>query len=382
METLIDILAIPGELLIGAIAALDSLPDFIRAMLTALVLAGLLRYFEVRIPPNEVQYGQSFRKSAFISLILIPLFVYVFPASRMVVFVEDLTLPAPTDHWLWQTLLFAWLAGFLLTLGQFARAQLKTRKEVAGLPRIEDEKLLARLAHWQRRLGMSREISLVQFSGDQPRRFMTKSRTGIPTAAMHWPGSVQDVVLIQALCHLQKRHARWHLIAQFVSSLYWPITWVQTLHAHLLEDFERSTDALADSCYRDHLGYARALSQLEQRTKPPGQAASEDEIRERPRAPARYVARIRHLFTPAAEPHWNLEASLADRREAVKPLWRDPYDKVVLFVGQAIFLAFLSTGVTLEEKPPEIDRNYDLPFAVLWKEHFHRNLELQDRTVR
>jgi hypothetical protein len=382
METVTDILAIPAELLIGAIAVLDSLPDFIRAMLAALVLALLLRYFEVRIPPSEVQYGQSFRKSALISLLLIPLFVYFFPASRMVVFVEELPLPAPSDHWLWRSLFAAWFAGFILTLVQFARAQLQTRGEVAGLPGIEDEKLVARLAHWQRRLGMSREIMLVQYSGEQPRQFMTKTKIGIPTAALHWPGSVQDIVLIHALCHLQKRHARWQLIAQFVSALYWPITWIQTLHADLLEDFERATDALADSCYQDHLGYARALGQLEQRTKAPGQVAADNETGKLPRALTGYLARIRRLLQPAAEPHWNLEALLADRREAVKPLWRDPYDKVVLFVGQAVFLAFLLTGVTLEERPPELDRNYELPFAVLWKEHFHRNLELQDKTVR
>ena len=52
---------------------------------------------------------------------------------------------------------------------------------------------------------------------------------------------------------------------------------------------------------------------------------------------------------------------------------------MVLFVGQAMFLAFLLTGTTLKERPPEVDYEYSFPFELFWKEHFHRNLELQEK---
>ena len=44
-----------------------------------------------------------------------------------------------------------------------------------------------------------------------------------------------------------------------------------------------------------------------------------------------------------------------------------------------VFLAFLLTGVTLKEKPPELEYKYYMPFELLWKEYFHRNQELIDK---
>ena len=70
---------------------------------------------------------------------------------------------------------------------------------------------------------------------------------------------------------------------------------------------------------------------------------------------------------------------LRERSEDNQLSWTDPYDRVVLFVGQAVFLAFLLTGTTLKERPPEVDYEYSFPFELLWKEHFHRNQEMLDQ---
>ena len=92
-----------------------------------------------------------------------------------------------------------------------------------------------------------------------------------------------------------------------------------------------------------------------------------------------YGNALRQLLKPAIEPEWRLDELLAERSADNRISWTDPYDRVVLFVGQAVFLAFLLTGTTLKERPPEIDYEDSFPFELLWKEHFHRNLELQEK---
>ncbi|MEJ2086892.1 MAG: hypothetical protein P8Y69_00080 [Gammaproteobacteria bacterium] len=385
MDALLDI---PGQALIGAIGLLDSLPGYIRAMLSAALLAGFLRLFETRIPRREVLYGQSFRKTVLVVLIFIPVMVWLFPSSRMVVFVEELPDPGPSDHWLWHTLLLAWLTGFLAAGTQLARVHWRARQEVSAMTPVDDEKLLSRLVHWQRRLGVRKAFELVAFTGDAPRQLIHRRVIGIPSAATHWPGSALDVVIIQSLSANKQHHGIWHLLAQLVSCLYWPVTWVPALHARLLADFQRAGDELTESCYQDHLGYDRALRQLQQRLS----ARDDRRIDADERIPAawrmpitsvrRWSKSLLHRLTPEPEPDWNLDTLVAERDAEKTLVWTDPYDKVVLFVGQAMFLAFLLTGVTLKEKPADFEDTYAMPFALLWKEHFHRNQELMDRTQR
>jgi hypothetical protein len=382
------LLALPGEALIGAIGLLDSLPGYIRAMLAAALLVASLRLFEVRIPRNQVLYGQSFRKTALVVLVVIPLLVWLFPSSRMVVFVEELPTAAQDDHWAWQALAGIWLIGALAALARLLQACRSASTAARDMIRVEDEKLLARLAHWQRRLGMREPVSLVLFVGDIPRQLMRRGTIGIPAGAVHWPGTTRDIVLIQSLCHLKQGHGRWHRMALMVACLYWPVTWIQTLHSRLLVDFQRSADQLTESCYRDPMGYDRALRQLQQRLTPPAAGArSEVELSgSRWQAVAESMRHwresVRCLLAPEPEPVWNPDVLVVEREEERLLIWTDPYDKVVLFVGQAMFLAFLLTGVTLKEKPPEFEDAYYLPFELLWKENFHRNQEFLERTQR
>lgn len=383
METLLHY---PQDLLLGTIGLLDSLPDSIRAVLAATILALLLGVFERRIPTHETQYGQSYRKAALVVLLLIPLFVWLFPASRMIVFVEELTPGAGSRHWFWTALLGIWSVGFAVAVLALARAYRRERREKAQLIIVEDEKVLARLNHWQRRLGMNTPFTVLAIPGDRPRFLFPATSVAIPKAALHWPGALQDILLITALAHVKQRHRRWHLFGQLVCCAYWPLPWIQSLHNNLLRDFQQSADELAGSCYQDRIGYNTALRQLEARMKPSKRGPTHDTgqqqglIARSQRALDHYATQMRRLISPVIEPRWQLEALVAVRSSEVKLLWRDPYDKVVLFVGQAVFLAFLLTGVTLRERPPEIDYEYSMPFELLWKEHFHRSLELQEKT--
>ena len=147
------LLTIPQDLLLGAIALLDAMPDGARAALAAIFLILFLQHFEARIPSFEIQYGQSFRKTALVALVLIPAFIWLVPASRMTVYVDVLEPAASGVHPFWLTLLVLWLAGLLTSLAALTRTQLKMRTEMNGLTNVDDEKLVNRLAHWQRRLG-------------------------------------------------------------------------------------------------------------------------------------------------------------------------------------------------------------------------------------
>ena len=243
MDTLLQV---PQELLIGSIALLDRLPDAIRAMLSGLLLVLFLKFFEARIKANEVQFGQSFRKTALIALLFIPLLVWLFPASRMVVFVEDLSPRASPDRWAWLLLISIWAIGWLFSLSALVRSHHRSNREAGEWPLLNDEKLDARLAHWQGRLGMQQLLQLVAYPGGNPRLFTDRDRIGIPAAAQHWPGSTRDILLINNLCHLKKHHSRWHLIAQFTASVYWPVTWLQTLHQRKASEWTAAAAAAAD----------------------------------------------------------------------------------------------------------------------------------------
>lgn len=385
MET---VLHYPQDFLLGAIGMLDALPDSVRAILAAILLVVFLRIFESRIPRHEIQYGQSFRKTALVALMVIPLFVWLFPASRMIVFVEELI---PTDagmHWFWIGVLTIWLTGMVISVAALIRCHLSAHAEMMRFKTVSDDKLSARLDHWQRRLGIDGTLQLVEVPGDQPRFLSSGARIAMPSAALHWPGTLQDILLIVSLSHLKRRHRRWHLFGQLVSSAYWPLPWTRMLHAHLLHDFQQSADELAESCYQDRMGYSRALRQLEARLSAPVNVRGsphEPKVQTNHYQAARagllsYTASLRTLLDPLAEPGWRLDELLTERGTDAKLLWTDPYDKVVLFVGQAVFLAFLLTGVTLRERPPELDYEYTIPFELLWKEHFHRNQELLDKT--
>ena len=54
---------------------------------------------------------------------------------------------------------------------------------------------------------------------------------------------------------------------------------------------------------------------------------------------------------------------------------RDPYDRVFWRVGQAVLVAFVITGVTLKQMPPDFEEDSFLPFEFVWKETLHRDLE-------
>jgi hypothetical protein len=368
---------IPQALLITGIGWLDALPDGIRALLAAMLLAAALAFADSRIPADEHQLGQSFRKTALMLLMLVPLFVWLVPASRMVVFVEALPAHVWSARPFWIAAAGTWLVGTVIALGVLIRRYVVAKHEIQGLPPVAGDTLQVRLRHWQTRLGMRGTFKMLESPGETPRFLGTHGYVLLPAAARHWPGNQQDVLMINALCRLQRHQDRWDLLARIVTCLYWPVPWVRRLHAQLLRDFEQRADELAESCYQDKLGYTRALRQLGTRLSPPRQRRAD---RHGSRLSG-LAASARNLFVPMSHPAWEIDALLAGRSNSGGGRLTDPYDKVVVVAGLAAFLSILVTGVTLVEQPPKIEDRYEMPFGLFWKEHFHRNLELRDKVA-
>ncbi|HEY5645184.1 MAG TPA: hypothetical protein VIS76_04550 [Pseudomonadales bacterium] len=372
------------DLLVNLLGMIDVMPAGMRALTTALVLAGALTFFEKRIPGPQTQYGQSFRKTALVALLAVPAFVWLAPASRMVVFVEALPDSPSWMAVLWWAFTLTWLAGFTVTASAVLSRQLASARVLRSLPRVDDAKLLARLDHWCARLGRTSRPEVLLAPGDQPAYLLSGTQLVFPAAALRWPVNQQDALIINGLCSLMNSHRRWHRIGAFVACVYWPVRSIQRVHANLLKNLRLAASDLAESCYQDRLGYTRALRQLAQRLKPRAKDLSrtrEATIADNGRrvgAVQRCLRALRALM-PADDPVWDPGELLAARTQEAVRLWTDPYDRVVLFIGQAVLVAVLVTGVTLRERPPETEERFLMPFGLVWKERFHRNLELQEK---
>jgi len=378
------------NLLIAVIAFLDSMPAYIRALLSGLVLATTLSYFERRVCEDEIQFCVSFRKACLWALLIVPLVVAMLPGSRMAVFVEDLPVRNPALSWWWAGLGIIWLTGSCVALIRLIRAYLKPAATLRENRRLgEREKILVRLPHWCNRLGLKKPPTLRLLSSSAPRTLPFSRAIGYPAHALHWPDTVQDILLIRELCHHKRHNAAWHLLANIVVCCYWPVTWLPRMHNRLLASFQITTDSLAESCYGDRMSYARGLRQLEQRMAAPAtRAVSSDP--EAPRMPpaqrvrqtlARYGNDLKILMSPQTDLTLDFTDLFERRDNREHHINAEPYDKVFWFIGQAVIVAMLITGPTLKQLPPEVDEQFFLPFEFVWMENFHRNQERVERDL-
>lgn len=380
------------DLMIYAVGLLDALPGYIRALLTAVLLVWLLARLEREIKGRETRFAELYQKSALFALVAIPTLVLLFPGIRMVVYADVLpSIKSPTDI-LWLGLLAIWSLGSLLSFSRLWQAHHRKRVEQSSFTPLEtDAKLYLRLQHWRRRLGNKTTIGLCYSHTQRPWHSQTANPLiGLPNAAEHWPAPIQDLLLLHELCHYQKSSPRWHLANQLISCVYWPLPWVRGLQAKLDTSLQLSADELAEACYRDPMGYARGLRQIEERLSPSEQRKPKLEaepaaglIQRASRSATdvrlglrRYVENLRALLQPEALPHWDITVLLSERQKReVSERHSDPYDRVLLLVGQAVFLAVVLTGTTLREMPPKVDPNQEFVRQYRLIENFHRSLE-------
>jgi len=376
------------NLLIAVVALLDSMPAYIRALLAGLILAAILSYFERRVCEDEIQFCQSFRKACLSALLIVPLIVAVMPGSRMAVFVENLPVRNTEFTWLWMGLGVIWLAGCSAALIALLRAYLMLAATLRDSEALgEREKILTRLPHWCSRLGLKKPYTLRLLSSSLPRSLPFTRGIGYPAHALHWPDSVQDILLIRELCHHKRHNSAWHLLASIVACCYWPVTWLPRMHSRLLASLQITTDSLAESCYGDRMSYGRGLRQLEARMSAPAapaRSATGDSLTMSRLARVRatlshYRSDLGRLMSPNTDLRLDFSDLFERRDNREHHINAEPYDKVFWFIGQAVIVAMLITGPTLKQLPADVEEQYFLPFEFVWMENFHRNQERVER---
>ncbi len=372
------------EALIALVAFLDSMPAYIRALLAGLIAVVILRFFELRVNEDEIQFCQSYRKTCLAALMVVPLVVAFLPGSRMAFFVEVVPDSASWLEYLWPVLGGIWLIGAAVATLMLLKAYWRRLALIRHATQLSgDEKVFTRLTHWQNRLGMRRAPLLVQINSGLPFSLPGSRRLGFPGSAMVGPDNVADILLIHELCHHKRHSYGWLLAGNLVACCYWPITWVPELTRRLLAGFQISTDSLAESCYGDPIGYDRGLRALEARSVIPGRkraaasaAPDPEKLWQRYQQHLiRYTDAVRSLQSPQTSIDLQFEALFSSRENRHQHINDEPYDKVFWFVGQAVILALLISGPTLKPMPPDVESDYFLPFQFVWMENFHRNQE-------
>lgn len=344
------------------VGTLDSLPEYVRAMIAGGLLVVLLRLSQSRVADRDVQFSISFSKVSLVALIAIPPVVWLLPQSRLVVFVEKLEPATEPWHLAWLSLLAIWGLGFLVGAVRLLGVYLGAARVCRSLPTVApDHELNARLRHWQRRLGVDRPLSLALTDGERPRHLPGVRRIILQRAALHWPAAARDLVIIRELCRQKRHHGRWHLFAQLVASCYWPLPWVRKLHARLLGDFEVVADNLAEACYEDRLGYRRALRQMEQRMTQ--STAGSRPVEHRAGTCGHHLAA---LWLPQPCVDWDVDSLTRAHHRRRNALWTEPGEKLAFMIGHAALVALVVAGVTLKEVPPEVERDYSLTLDDSW----------------
>ena len=303
------------------VGTLDSIPDAVRALLAAFVLAGVFGILGHRIPPSRAGVAVSFRKSAIVAAILIPLIVCFALNWRFVVMVEELPAIPKAPQLLWWGIWVVWLTGVVYRTGGLLRSVPRKPKG------ISDDSVDRRKAIWCQRMGIDPDGVVVLLDGDErPRSYgWFRQVITLPQGAQRWQTSILDAVLAHELA-LSKSHAwRWLVASEAVSVLYWPTPWLRELPRILNAAYQYTGDSGALSFYKDRIDYARALRHVAARMQSADLAA--------------------HTGILLAA---TTSADLEQRASAIKEEGlSDPrYDRVFWALAQATLAVFILTGTT------------------------------------
>ncbi len=342
------------DTLVLSVSLLDSLPNVVRAMLSAGVFAGLVCFIGTRLAPGGPAVAISFRKTALTALLILPHLVYFAFDWRLVLVVEELPGVITAPVYFWQILVLVWVIGVVGFSAVTLADIVKLYRRFSVLEGVDD-KLLQRLGHWQRRLNIDRQIRLGTGATPQVITFgLFMPSVVLPRAVVHWPSAIQDVLLIHALCHIKKRDWLWLMGGKLVSAIYWPVPWVRRFANEFSGACEHTGDTLAASCFRDGIGYLRALRHIEQRlgTIAPG--------------------------IGAVALQWGDSGPVETRTQYLSLTEiRDPnYDKVFWSIALAAIAMVLLTGTTLEKF--EAVEAPELVLAPKWETSFQPSERLFD----
>lgn len=347
------------ETLVMIVRTLDSLPDLFRAALCAAVLAFVAYRVGREIPGRLAGLTTAHRKTSLVVLLVVPVLVFTVPVFRFDITVDDLPQPLALPSLVAWPVLTVWLLGVLL---HAVRAGMRVRSELMAVRVLQpaNAELCQSLDHWQEQLGLRALVSLRLSEADRPQvTGWRKPIVALPGGATRWPKAVVDALIVQSLCHVRKHHWPWLVFGNFVSAAYWPFPWVTQQNTQLGHTFQERADSLAMACFRDTLGYARALQHVRQRLTP---AAIQQDSANAP-------ALLR----------WGDAASITRREAQAQRQDGDPhYDRIFWAMVQATFAAVLVAAPTLTETPEEIEY---APASDNWQEVIHRSPDRVDTPI-
>ena len=341
------------------VGSLDSLPDPVRALLAALVLAGVVGLISKRIARSGAGFNLAFRKTAIVALVGIPLVICFALNWRFVVMVEELPaiggLPGP----IWWIAYAIWGGGALWWLGKLGmRLRQVLHYEAKDIP----DKIRRRIEIWSDRLDLDpRKIRIVLDGEDRPRvAGWSRPVLSLPRAAERWRVGHLDAVVLHELLHVKQKTWRWLVLGEVISAIYWPTPWLRDVLRDVNEHAQRVADAKASALLHDSMGYGAALKDMAERI---GNDVS------------------RFPIDPAVI-QWGDGESIRQRREIAASSYggSDPlYDKVFWALAQATLAVFLLTGTTLREAREDEESSCIVlnPFNV----GFERSEKYMDKDV-
>ncbi len=360
--------------------SLDTLPQFGRIMLLALLLSIVLSVF-ARILP--ARYGDNthilFRKAALLALIGVPLLVWL-TDLRMTVYVVQ----AETFESTWPRLATAltisfWLLGVGVSGHRLWQKIDATRAEVVD--NAPSEKLKKRLSHWQGRLNIDAELRLVVQGAQVP--WHTKETIVLPAAALNWPSGVVDAMLLLQLAQIKQRCWHWMLLAQIMVCLFWYAPWVKKRVAELLILLPRPAVGLARAAYRDPDGWRRDLKQAQLRLQTMAPVGDEGDplLRLEPgldAAPGLESDKPQQGWTAQVSGAAGVTSETTRWDQVRQRYWRrhfDPYERVFWLVAAASLLVAFCTTLTIERAPPEFEPRF---LEIKWQDQMQPRI---DRSV-
>jgi hypothetical protein len=357
--------------------SLDTLPQFGRIMLLALLLSIVLSVF-ARILP--ARYGDNthilFRKAALLALIGVPLLVWLTDLRMTVYVVQAETFESAWPRLTTTLAVSLWLLGVVVSGRRLWRKIDATRAEVVD--NMPGEKLRKRLGHWQGRLNINAELRLVVGGAQEP--WHTRGTIVLPAAALNWPSGVVDAMLLLQLAQIKQRCWHWMLLAQGMLCLFWFAPWVKKLVAELLVLLPRPAVGLARAAYRDPEGWRRDVRQVQRRLQTMAPVGDERDPLLR-LDPGLEVAPGFELDKPGQP--WPAEVGGAEtmanettRWDQVRHrYWRrhfDPYERVFWLVAGASLLVAFCTTLTIERSPPEFEPRF---LEIKWQDQMQPRIE-------
>ncbi|MEM7097547.1 MAG: hypothetical protein AAF541_04745 [Pseudomonadota bacterium] len=355
--------------------ALDTLPSvgrvFLLAGLLATALYGVTRFSSVR---KDIRTAILFRKGALASLILVPVGVYI-TSIRMPVYVDEVArFNAVFPEFAAYLVVTIWLI-VALYLSYRLRAGVREMQQIQ-MDQEVPEKLVKRLAHWKKRLGLQGKVDLCVAGGEHPWHtslsyFARRYLVVLPAAARNWPMGIVDVCLLTQLAQIKNNDWEWVLFGRWVALVYWPLPWMHRLVGEFARDVVAPSQDLAGSAYRDPVGWQRDLKQASQRLetlKSPLDFEPESN-------------RLRALYTPEPDASPDLmeefdPEDFATRREISKARLRkkhhDPHEKAYWLIATACVVVGVASTLTIVKAPPEFEPKF---LNIKWQDQMARRLK-------